>query len=389
MTALSFGGAPGVAVLGGDLSQLRRRGGRWRLRDWRLRTKLTAVLLMPLVLAGVLGALRVADSLRDVDRLDTLARQVSVVQGVGALVHDLQGERHLTVTKILAPATVDLAALPAQQARVDRGISALRSVESGAPDLGPTAAPAYQAAWDRLADITDLRADLSAPAPGATGSDADGSDADGSDAAVDEAVTGYTELTAVLLNLNRVVVGGAGDPLASHVDNLGALAVAKEQVSRQHAVLLAAMLSGALSAEQQGSLRTADARFDAAIAEFGEGTSPEYKQRYVTTVTGDEVAERDRLLDTALSGALQNAPLEIVPTNWDLAAADTVERIRQVESALLDQLLTDIGTAGGQAWNDAIRDAVVIAVLMILAVLLLVVVVRSLLRPLRTLRTHA
>jgi len=53
MTALSFGGAPGVAVLGGDLSQLCRRGGRWRLRDWRLRTKITAVLLVPLVLAGV------------------------------------------------------------------------------------------------------------------------------------------------------------------------------------------------------------------------------------------------------------------------------------------------------------------------------------------------
>ncbi|MGH3994537.1 MAG: nitrate- and nitrite sensing domain-containing protein, partial [Pseudonocardiaceae bacterium] len=207
--------------------------------------------------------------------------------------------------------------------------------------------------------------------------------------AADQPIGRYTGVIAALLNLNRVVLAGASDPLMRHAEELAALAVAKEQISQQHAVLLAAMLSGALSAEQLAALRMADTRFGAAVDAFNEVASPEHRQRYDATVTGDAIVERERLVDTALSGAQQNAPLEIVPANWDFAAADTGERIRQVETSLLNQLRTDTVALGDAAWNGAIRDAVVVAALMVLAVLLLAVVVRSLLRPLRTLRTHA
>ncbi|MGH8921917.1 MAG: hypothetical protein ACRD0H_26840, partial [Actinomycetes bacterium] len=107
MTALRFGGVPGVAVLGGGLSQLRRRGDWWRLRDWRLGTKLTAVLLVPLLLAGVLGALRVADSLQEADHRRAVARQVALAQLVGVAVHDLQRERQLVPAEVITPDTVD------------------------------------------------------------------------------------------------------------------------------------------------------------------------------------------------------------------------------------------------------------------------------------------
>ncbi|MGH3909474.1 MAG: nitrate- and nitrite sensing domain-containing protein, partial [Pseudonocardiaceae bacterium] len=382
MTALSCGGAPGVAVLGGDLGQLRRRSGRWRLRDWRLRTKLTAVLLVPLVLAGVLGALRVADSLREAGQLDVLVRQVGFAQRVSDAVHELQRERHLVVAEVLAPGTADPAALPAQVAQVDRAISALRAPDSGARDLGPAAEQAYQAALGELSEIRALREDTlgTVPEVGDPG------------AAGNKAITRYTELIEVLVSLNRVVLSGASDPGVGHDEGhapaLAALAVAKEQVSQQHAVLLAAMLSGALSAEQQVALRTAEARFDAVI-DFFVGVSPQHRQRYTGTVTGAAVAERDRLLDSALRGAVQNAPLDIVPANWDVAAAETAERIHQVRMAEFDQLLTEIEGLDADAWNDAIRDAAVVAALLVLAVLLLVLVVRSLLQPLRTLRTHA
>ncbi|MGH3926110.1 MAG: sensor histidine kinase, partial [Pseudonocardiaceae bacterium] len=63
--------------------------------------------------------------------------------------------------------------------------------------------------------------------------------------------------------------------------------------------------------------------------------------------------------------------------------------VRQVETALLDELLTDTTALSERASYAAIRDAVVVAALLVLAVALLVVVVRSLLRPLRALRTHA
>ena len=67
-----------------------RRSGRWRLQDWRLRTKLTAVLLVPMLLAGVLGALRVSDLLRQANDLAAVVRQVGFARQVGLAVHDLQ-----------------------------------------------------------------------------------------------------------------------------------------------------------------------------------------------------------------------------------------------------------------------------------------------------------
>src|SRR5438270_7977261 len=93
LTALRSGAMP-AAMFGSAAGALPRRGGRWRLRDWRLRTKLTAVLLLPLLLAGVLGALRVTDLLRKADESAALARQVGFAQQLGIVVHSLQGERY-------------------------------------------------------------------------------------------------------------------------------------------------------------------------------------------------------------------------------------------------------------------------------------------------------
>lgn len=377
MTALRFGGVPGVAVLGGDLSQLRRRGGWWRLRDWRLGTKLTAVLLIPLLLAGVLGGLRVADSVREADHLRAAARQVALAQLVGVAVHDLQRERHLVLAEAITPGTTDRIALPSQIQRVDIGITALRSAASGTVDLGPAAADAHRAALARLNGISALRRGALGPAP-----------------APGRVLAGYTELIADLLELHRAMLGGAGDPLRGQAEGLVALATAKEQLSAQHAVLLAAMLSGDLSPERLSALRTEDVRFDAAIERFGDAVPPGQLQRYAETVTGDAVDARRRLLDgTLLDGAqLDGAPggeARRTPADWDAVAAETADRIRQVETALLGELLADTKALGERVWYEAIRDAAVVAVLLVLAVVLLVVVVRSLLRPLRALRSHA
>ncbi|PZS39750.1 MAG: hypothetical protein DLM62_06605, partial [Pseudonocardiales bacterium] len=73
---------------------LRHRGGRWRLKDWRLRTKLTAVLVVPLLLAGVLGALRVTDLVGKARGFAALSDQVRFVQQLGVVVYELQGERY-------------------------------------------------------------------------------------------------------------------------------------------------------------------------------------------------------------------------------------------------------------------------------------------------------
>ena len=214
-----------TATLGADGAVPRRRSGRWRLADWRLRTKLTAVLLVPLVLAGVLGALRVSDLMRQANDLAAVVRQVGFAQQVGLAVHDLQGERHLATVALTTDRPADQAALQAQYQRVDAAVTILRTGDFGADALAPTAA--YQAALGRLSGLAAVRRTS------------------------DErnVATAYSSLLAPLLDLDRRILDGIRGPLARQADGLKALAVAKVQASQQHAVLHAAILSGVVPTE--------------------------------------------------------------------------------------------------------------------------------------------
>ncbi|MDQ4103799.1 MAG: nitrate- and nitrite sensing domain-containing protein, partial [Actinomycetota bacterium] len=328
-----------TATLGTDgAAPPHRRSGRWRLRDWRLRTKLTAVLLVPLLLAGVLGGLRVSDLMRQANDLAAVVRQVGFAQQVGLAVHDLQGERHLATVALATDRPPDQAALQAQYQRVDAAVSILRAGDFSADPLAPTAA--YQAALGRLSGLAAVRRTS------------------------DErnVATAYSSLIAPLLDLNRRVLDGIRDPLAQQADGLKALAIAKEQASQQHAVLHAATLSGVMPADQQATLRTAEARFDAAVDEFRLAVpgSQLFEAR--------AVIDRKRLLETALDRAVRQASLQTVPADWNSAAAGTVESIRQGEITQLNALRTATAVRSDQASLQALWNGAVVVALLVLAV---------------------
>jgi signal transduction histidine kinase len=358
-------------MLGAPAAALRQRGGRWRLRDWRLRTKLTAVLLVPLVLAGVLGGLRVAELVSKAHDSAALARQVSFAQQLGAVMHELQGERYRVAAMHAGGGVVDPAELATQTKRVDSALSLLRAADAGSATF-PVAASAqweraHRVALGRLSGLAAFRATLE---PGAAGNP----------------VSAYSELLAILLDLYRQALGGAPDPLARQADGIKALAIAQEQASWQHAVVQTGIQADALSAEQQVALRTADARFEAAADEFGLAASPAGRQLYFTARA---VVDRKRLLDAVLDRAVRGVPLDTVPGDWNSAAAGTVETIWQGQSTLLNDLRRDTTARGDTAMRQAYWDTAVVGLLLLLAVALLIMVIRSVLQPLRALRTAA
>ncbi|MGH3767576.1 MAG: sensor histidine kinase [Pseudonocardiaceae bacterium] len=364
----SGGPAAALAMLGGGGAALRRRGGRWRLRDWRLRTKITAVLLVPLVLAGVLGALRVSDLVGKAHDSAALTRQIGFAQLLGTVVYHVQGERYRVAAMQAGGLVTDAAEVQKQAQRVDSAVAMLRAADVGSESFPAAGGGQWQrvhrAALSRLSGLAAFR-QTSTPA---------------------NAVAGYSSIIAVLLDLDRQALGGAPDSLAHQADAVKALATAQEQASWQHAVLQTGILTDRLTAEQQVTLRTADARFDAAAEEFGQAASPAQQQLYFTARA---VGDRKRLLAAALERAVRGAPLETVPGDWNSAAAGTVEAIWQGQSTLLNDLRRDTANRGDAAMREAYWDAAVVVVLLLLAVALLIAVVRSLLQPLRTLRTAA
>jgi signal transduction histidine kinase len=371
-TTLSAGGP----LCGAEVAAQRRRGGRWRLRDWRLRTKLTAVLLVPLILAGVLGVLRVTDLMREANGLAAVARQAGLAQQIGLATHDLQGERQLAAAMLATGRPADQAALQTQTQRVDAAVTILRAADVGAEALPPAAGAAYQAALGKLAGLATVRRatlDRSVVVPNVVAPNV----------RAHNAVTAYSDLIAALLELHRRMLDSVPGPLSSQANGLKALAIAKEQASLQHAVFLVAILSGVLPVEQQAILRTAEARFAAAAEEFrlAVPTSQLFDAR--------AVVDRKRLLDAALERATREAPLQTTPADWNSAAAGTVEALRQGEIAQLNVLQTATAASSERAWRQALWNGAAVAALLLFAIATLIVVVRSLLRPLRALRTAA
>ncbi|MGH3826643.1 MAG: nitrate- and nitrite sensing domain-containing protein, partial [Pseudonocardiaceae bacterium] len=241
--------------------------------EWRLRSKLTAVLVLPLILAGLLGTLRVTDLVSGAQGFAELARQIGFVQQLDLVVYDLQGERRWVAAILATPVAADRAALQTriqiQVQRVDAAAARLVNSDFAAEPAGLTAAgagpvvtQAHRAAVRLLFGLAALRRDTFGPTvtPGK--------------ATASSAVAAYSTLIAALLNIDRGLLDGALTPVVHQVEGVRALWVAKEQASQQQAVLLTGILSGGLSTTQQAALRTAQARFDAAADEFGQTISP-------------------------------------------------------------------------------------------------------------------
>lgn len=364
-TAVAAGTDPpsGGAADGIDRTQSPSHG-RWRLRNWRLLTKFTALLVIPLVLAVALGAARIGTSVTNAAELQNLRRQVELSQQVAGIAHELQRERHLVAALTATDSEADRAAVDSQIVETDALIGALRSTTVDQDDLTAEAAAAYVDVLAALDELPPLRDAVLTP-----------------NASGDIAIGRYGGRIGVLLRFDRLALAGANAALRGTASGVDALADAKEQVSVQHAVLVVAGLTGDLLAFQQDVLRESDTRFDAAIRQFTETSASSAGQLYFATVNGAEVIDRGRQLNAALNLPAGSA-VSTVPADWDAASAETESLMRQVEDTLLAGLASQSATLSDQARTDAIRLGIIIAAVVLIALLFLLLVTRSVLGPL-------
>ncbi len=334
---------------------------RWRLRNWRLRTKLTAVLLVPLLLAGVFGALRVSTATQQADSLDAAERGLAFAERVAVVVHELQRERELMAGIVASGGPSGRGELDAQILRVDEEI---RLLEAATSELRPDTASSYRFArsqWDGLVGLRDTALTSADPA-------------------ADAIVADYTELISAALDVERLALLGTDARLLRRAASVAALAGAKESVARQHANLLVAIETGSVSPAQAATLRNVDAGFDAGIAQFAALGSEQQVALYAGTVMGAVVAYREQLEESALASAATDSELDIDPQEWSTASRLTADLVRQVETALLDQLRADADALAGQGWRAAMRDLAIVGAVLALALVLMVILSRSLLR---------
>lgn len=368
---------PGAPRMSGPMPVPTRRD-RWKLWNWRVRTKLFAVLLVPAVAAGVLGTVQVSSELRGVDDLGRTVRQVELGVQAASLVHEVQYERALMAGFVAFGRQGDRTNLDLQKRRVDGMASSLRSANARLEGMDLLVQDRYRQAVNALNGLTALR-----------------EVAETQRFSDQSTIIAYTALINSMLELSREIARATNArDVADIAGSADALGRAKEQVSQQHAIMLVAILHNQIEPSQTQDLRVADSRYGAAVAEFRSVARPADRQRYDDTVTGPEVDDRERIKQTVLQSAASDGGDRLGMTRenvdaWDKASGRTTELINKVQTGLLGQLRGGAVALREKAGDDAVRDATILLGSLLLTLLLVVIVARSMLVPLRVLRNTA
>lgn len=372
-------------------------GSPLNLRNWKLRSKLALVLAIPTIGALILGGLRTVDELDTAKRLNQTTEQVELALKVTNVVHQLQGERMLAVSKIVSPGDVDLqSALNAQIQQTDAAVADLRSSAQNVQVDNAASKQRYDQGLQRLDALPPLRTSVNTPP-----------------FPEQAAFSVYSSVLDSLIQIGQEMTSSVTDQNLLHDGaTIQALSQYKEFTVREDAGVAIAGLRGGFGGLLLENVQAARFSAQAALNEFQGSATPDQLQQFTNTVSGPDVDGRARITSAALaqadsirtagniagngtsrSGNAQNnnaqATLTVDRGALTTDSAATMNKMRQVESAMLTDLRDRTASLANDATFAAWRDIIITVVGLIVALLLTAMVARVLLRPLRVLRTSA
>ncbi|MGS2647249.1 sensor histidine kinase [Streptosporangium sp. G12] len=357
-------------------------GSRLRPRNWRVRRRLVALVLVPTIAAVLLGGVQVFASMRaagDYQRVNDLAR---LSAHIGTLTHELAEERDHTAWFIaLGRPESGVKNVRAQMDLVDG--SAARVRESGSllgEEVSGRTRDEVESAITRLDDLFPLR-----------------EQALRSTLLPDAAIAAYSLLIADLLSLyDELGKGSADDVLFGQAITLDALARAKEAISFQRALLTVVLVAGRFEQGQMeqflGALSTERNERRTFAAEAGSRD----RRLFDETVNGRTAERAELLRELVLLRAASGAPLRGLTLErkddakeWYDAVTVTIGHMREVEERHARDIVARSQRLGDTEQSHALMVAAAVAALLALVLAITVGVARSLVVPLRRLRREA
>jgi hypothetical protein len=335
--------------------------------------KLAAILLVPVMAIGFLAWLRLQNEINNVAALGTIHREQELTDQAAAVATALQGERDALVAYVAnGRASTDLD----QNGRirqVDAAVSSFRSTAASLDGLDPVVGQAVQAALADLDVLQTVRTTvLSTRFP---------------DSSV---VVRYTTFDTELAQVSRALAGAISAPTAAPAAQaLTALVDAQEQLAQQDAILLSAAGHHGFTPGLADDLRAAQSRFDADQTTFAQVGSAADRQDFQNRVAGPAVDLRTQLIQQALLEDATGKAVSVTVAAASQSGETTVGLVNRVSVDVDHELDAALSDLADQAAQTAWRDGIAVVAFVLLALAIMIVVARSLLGPLRVLRTSA
>ena len=342
---------------------------RWHWRNWPVLVKLIGVLLVPTVVALVVGGLRIVDQADAAPSFDRIVAVAGVQQQLSGVMNALQEERDVAAAYVAGGRREGRTALEAEVAAADRAVAEAGTAAAveGLEDTG------YRAALNPPGGLIQLRQSVLV----------------GRGPAVD-VVAEYDAVIDRLLEVDAMLARQLDDPALSRwATALPALVSAREQVARQHSLILPALIINEIDTATIEKVRVAGARLQAEIEVFTSALTPDERARYGEAVTGAPEQARQRIVQLVIDRGTAAQPPATPPLDWATRSAAVIDPMLTSEQVLRDQLGATATTLRDDARATAGWNAVILLFALALGVVVAFVIARSMQVPLRVLRRAA
>jgi signal transduction histidine kinase len=363
---------------------------RFALTNWRVRWRLVAVIAVPTLTAAILGSVQIYGDVSNWNASGRVQHLAQLNSAVVTLTQRLEDERDLSAgyaaNRPAAQGGPLGTELTAAQAATSAAASTVNSLANGVNTGAGYQASTFQdlsALIDSLQDLGHIRTEVT-----------------GSLTPASKIVQVYTENIIDAANTFSAAVGtGANDAnLEANVTTLGALLRTENQMSVQRGILFAALSSKTvtLQPEDLSTLQQAFFQQQADQADFSGSTNTAEQQNFSNTVSGAKVDLASSEEDLAESIATVNsaAPLStarngLTADGWYANQGATITATRQVVDQLTGSINARAGTLRSRATESLLVTSLVTLLLLLIVLLISTIVARSLIRPLRKLRSDA
>lgn len=358
------------------------------IKNWRIRTRITALLLLPVIVAALLGGLRIQSSVDTTREMDVVQKAGAVIDESTTLVGFLEEERDFSA----APLSRNPGGAPNReiQERINRTNEQYERFKAAVAKMDLEKLPLIEATVevirDRMNGLANVRKNAFSLYPFST-------------------VKAYQDIIEGLLAINQQAPEITRDPtLVQGARALGLFGEMKAQISAGRAIGAAygarPDIAFADAAEGFKSLLQGQ---DEAILAFKAVATPEEARRYDDVFNagkGSEVANMLNAVSTnmvetrddgtqVVKGGVSGTPNWTSPEAWYKLASDYLSHLMQLETQMGDALLDKADSLRDEARKDALVNTVLVVAALLFTIILGVIVARSLVRSLNTLRRSA
>ncbi|WP_314219018.1 nitrate- and nitrite sensing domain-containing protein [Streptomyces zaehneri] len=361
-------------------------GPRVALRNWRISTRLVALLTLPVVAATSLGALRINQSMDDIQQLDNMKLLTDMTKQATDLADALQDERDRSAGPLAHNGKATDPGIKGLREKTDRALSAFQ--DSSEEIDGATADGNLQGVRDSLVGLLSDLGNLAKVRSTAYAEKGNST----------QTVEAYHRLITSLLDLSQDMAQATSNPeMIQRTRALAAFSSAKEYASVQRAVLAAALpvgntVYGDLSENDrqyaEAGLENQDSELASFRSIYGDGGAEELLK---PIEQGNPVIEdADTYATRALSSSSGLESLDKQSyQDWLDASSTKIKQMNNIELTLLENMEQKARELRAESEREAIISGALILLVLGVSLVGAFVVARSMIRSLRRLQETA